>query len=92
MPWSECNGIVPKYAVEAGHDGDTLYFARAEIQSGKHVGRFNPMWTLAYFAFKGEERDSSSFEVSYAYFALIRHGALILFLDFHAHKLPVCEK
>lgn len=65
MPYDASEWDTLLYAVEAGYDGKTLYFARTEIESGKHVGRFSPKWTKAYFAFKEEEKTSTNFEVSY---------------------------
>lgn len=55
---------VPKYAVEGGFDGVTLYYARAKIDGNLHIGMFAIGAPEASILYERRKKTFPSFEVS----------------------------
>ena len=66
MPWDENLSGIPKYAVEGGFYDQPIYFARAKIGGGLHVGGYYPNEKIAKIEYNFKECRFSTFEVIFS--------------------------
>lgn len=70
VPWSGSRSGVPEFAVVGGYiDGNRLYFARSNVNTGgnykgKHVGRYDPRHYFAYIPYAKTVTLINNFEVT----------------------------